>query len=148
MNMTSGDLREIAGLTESQLRSWRERGVLAKGRGKGNHMFFTFPELLAATYAGKLIAFGYGNAADAVIEFLAGFSEDELLAEFKKGNRFLLPIPGALKLRPLPDDLVGSHFDLEGIYKCIVLAMERAAKDQKAKRSKRRRGRRRGLASE
>src|SRR5690606_25078703 len=94
MSLTSGDVQDVTGLTRRQIQRLMEHRAIVKDPGSpGTYHLFTIPEVLAMAYAVQLTALGYGTAAMPIVRYLAGLTEKQLLAEFKKGNKYLLPDP-------------------------------------------------------
>jgi DNA-binding transcriptional MerR regulator len=128
--LSSADILEVTGLTPKQLQIWCEVGVVQPqgGNGRGDHRRFTVMQTLALSYARLWSMSGATTPLlRSVVEFITGFTEDELLAEFKAGRKLLIVVPGgkASLQKPRKNDPFDYWLlDIEQQYKRVLELIE------------------------
>ncbi len=118
-------------MNEDRLENWRRHGVIRKPKtGQGKTTTFTMPELVAVTCGARLARSGLGPpVVQAVFDFLSKLTEEQLLEEFKAGNRIVFPIPGFVRLSPPSDPcVIDSMLDIEATYHELLGAVARMEK--------------------
>jgi hypothetical protein len=144
----AGEVAKVGPVPMQIVNQWCADGTAPHaqpGSGQGRHRLFTPVQVVALIYG-----FFWRTAGEAdmrwvarVIEFVAGQSEEHLLAEFAEGRTFVLPFINATGLvdpkdiekalgRPLPPVL-----DLEQTYRQVRERLERLDRPsgkQKARR--------------
>lgn len=147
--LTAGDLTRVTGIPERRIRNLRDAGALKPeqaGEGTGRFCLFSVPDAVGIAFALRWANLGYSaKLAEAILEAVSAYSEDELLAEFKAGRTHLIPDPdGPMKLRRWPADREsGDVFDVQATYRKVRTMIDDAAQEASAATG---RGRRRGLA--
>jgi hypothetical protein len=151
MELTTGDVVRLSGVGPKKLRMLCERGVLLPvrgGEGAGFFRYFKVVDVVALTYAAKYMAMGYADAlTDKIVLALACLTEEEMLAQFAKGKKYLFPrgdVPMKLSKLPGPHN---SAFNIEMIYKDVRRAIAQRVREGGAIAVGGQRGRRRGLAA-
>lgn len=146
--LTTADVLEVTGLTPKQLRVWIEAGVIRPqgGEGTGNFRRFSVVQTLALSHARVWALAGASTPLlRSVVEYLTGFTEKALLAEFRAGRKLLIVVPGANPTlrRYRPDDPFEYWLlDIEAQYKRVLELIAEIENRQPRKV----RGRSRGLA--
>jgi len=127
--LTSGDVCELSGVTQSTLDRWIKAGHLApanNSRGTGVHRRFSVMEATAVAFGRQLREQHCSiEWTGAVVDYVANLAEDDLLAAMRRGETFLLPVPPDLTLTQPPSrsDLTANQramiraFDLGETYK-------------------------------
>jgi hypothetical protein len=130
--VTTGDLIEITGYTEKQIRNFCESGILVPevdAKGPGHFRMFGTMQVLAMNYTSVWGKGRYSRGAIAkIFDFVLDFSEDELLAEFDKGRTHLIMnLKGEMELIRWKGEH-GAAFDLRQAYLVTKDALARVAK--------------------
>ncbi|MGC1274341.1 MAG: hypothetical protein WBC44_11595 [Planctomycetaceae bacterium] len=152
--LTTGDLTELTDWSEKQIRNMCDAGVLIPeqdGDGPGCFRLFGITQSVGLYYASQWAAKGYSRELVAkVMLAVADLTEDELVAEFKKGRTHLIPrSDGTMTLSRWPKDIPGEVFDLKFIYDDLKAYIARKVEEGEAVAVNVRsgRGRRRGSQS-
>jgi DNA-binding transcriptional MerR regulator len=149
MLLTKSDICEVTGLTHDQFEAWCRQGVIQPvnaGRGRGNHRRFGLVQATALIYAFQWKRCGASlSTMRDVIACVTQYTEDELQAELRKGNRIPFLVPGQTsRLWPVPASMtLPDLLDLEWSY---TEAAKRIARIERRLGSESTVGRRRGLA--
>lgn len=146
-NLSSADMVAVADTTVKRLRILVEEGILEPiegGNGRGSHRRYSAAQALSLTMLCRLVDAGMnGPAMLQVPEYLAEFSEKQLLAKFRAGHTHLLIAPDAVRLIRPPCRGLDS-LNVEAVYREVVTAIETIQTELAPEG----RGRRRGLAME
>lgn len=140
--LTAGDVSRITGLSQNTLNKWCRKNLMffsRDGEGKGCFRYFTVIDILALTYALEFIEMGFSSElAFNIVKYFEGMTEEQLIAEFRKGNTYLLPLPGS-KLQKPPRGQETGVLDLSAKLSEIEDAIaRRIAEEKKTKRGRKR----------